>query len=64
MGRKPNRFFVVMLPFELIKSLLIKAVQRRTWKSAARKVMFVDVSKAHLYAPVGEETKAYVDLPP
>ena len=26
--------------------------------------MFIDVPKAHLYAPVGKETKAYVDLPP
>ena len=26
--------------------------------------MFIDVSKTHLYAPVGTETKAYVDLPP
>ena len=26
--------------------------------------MFIDVSKAHLYAPVGVEINAYVDLPP
>ncbi len=26
--------------------------------------MFIDVSKAHLYAPVGEGIKNYVDLPP
>ncbi len=26
--------------------------------------MFVDISKAHLYAPVDDDTEAYVDLPP
>ena len=29
-----------------------------------RKLMFIDVSKAHLYAPVGEGIKNYVALPP
>ena len=63
-GKEAEDLFAAMPPFELIKSLLIKAVQRRTWKTAVRKVMFIDVSKAHLYAPVGKDTKAYVDLPP
>ena len=26
--------------------------------------MFIDISKAHLYAPVDKGTRAYVDLPP
>lgn len=53
-----------MPPFELVKALLVKAVQRRNRRRDVRKLMFIDVSKAHLYAPVGEEVDAYVDLPP
>ena len=53
-----------MPPFELIKSLLVKAVQRNSWKKVVRKVMFIDISKAHLYAPVDKGARAYVDLPP
>ena len=56
--------FAAMAPFELVKALLVKAVQRRDRKRKVRKVMFVDVSKAYLYAPVGLETVAYVALPP
>ena len=26
-------------------------------------MLFIDVSKAHLYAPVGKDIKAYADLP-
>ena len=63
-GKDAEDLFAAMPPFELIKSLLVKAVQRNTWKSTVRKVMFIDVSKAHLYAPVGENTKEYVELPP
>ena len=29
-----------------------------------RKVMFIDISKAHLYAPVDKGTSAYVGIPP
>ena len=53
-----------MPPFELVKALLVKAAQRRDRHKTIRKVMFVDVSKAHLYAPVGPDDKAYVALPP
>ena len=53
-----------MPPFELVKALWVKAVQRRDRRRTIRKVVFIDVSKAHLYAPAGEEVKAYVDLPP
>ena len=63
-SKEAEDLFAAMPPFELIKSLLVKVVQRETWKTAVRKVMFIDVSKAHLYAPVGKETKSYVDLPP
>ena len=56
--------FAAMLPFELVKALLVKAVARRDRKRIVRKVLFIDVSKAHLYAPVGEGIKNYVDLPP
>ena len=56
--------FAGIPPFELVKALLVKAVQRRERKKKIRKVLFIDVSKAHLYALVGKEVKAHVDLPP
>ena len=56
--------FAAMPPFELVKALLVKAVQRRERRRKIRKVLFIDVSKAHLYTPVGKDIKAYVDLPP
>ena len=63
-GEDAEDLFSAMPPFELIKSLFARAVQRKTWRSTVRKVMFIDVLKAHLYAPVGGDTKEYVDLPP
>ena len=63
-GKDAQDLFAAMPPFELIKSLLIKAVQRSNWTTMKRKVMFIDISKAHLYAPVDKGTSAYVDLPP
>ena len=63
-GKDAEDLFAAMPPFELIKPLLIKAVQRVSWKTMKRQIMFIDISKAHLYAPVDEETCAYVDLPP
>ena len=63
-GKDAEDLFAAMPPFELIKSLLVKAVQRSTWKTSVRKVMFIDISKAHLYAPVDKGTRAYVDLLP
>ena len=56
--------FAAMPPFELVKALLVKAAQRKDRRTTMRKVMFIDVSKAHLYAPVGPDDKAYVALPP
>ena len=63
-GKDAEDLFATMRPFELIKSLLIKAVQRSNWKTMKRKVMLINKSKAHLYAPVDKGTSAYVDLPP
>ena len=63
-GKEAEDLFAAMPPFELVKALLVKAVQRKDRKKKLRKLMFVDVSKAHLYAPVGPDVKAYVDLPP
>ena len=62
-GKDAEDLFAAMPPFELIKSLLVKAVQRGNWKTMKRKVMFIDISKVRLYAPVDKETCAYVDLP-
>ena len=53
-----------MPPFELVEALLVKASQRRDRKKSIRKVIFIDVYKAHLYALVGPEDKDYVALPP
>ena len=48
-------------PLELVKFLLMKAAMRCK-RGEVRKVMLLDISKAHLYAPIeGEE---FVDLPP
>ena len=63
-GKDMEDLFAAMPPFELVKALLVKAAQRRDRQKTVRKVMFIDVSKAHLYAPVGPDDKAYVALPP
>ena len=63
-GEDMEDLFAAMPPCELVKVLLVKAAQRRERKKTMRKVMFVDVSKAHLYATVGPEDKTYVVLPP
>ena len=46
-----------MPPFELVKAFLVKAVQRRVRKKKVQKVMFIEDSKAHLYAPVGPRSR-------
>ena len=62
-GKSPTEdLFAAMPPFELVKALLVKCVQRRERLKRVRKMLFIDVSKAHLYAPVGEGIKNYVDL--
>ena len=54
--------FAALPPFRFIKMLIVKSVQRRRANSKiARKVMSIDISKAHLYA---KEAKDYVHLPP
>ena len=47
-GKEMEDLFAAMPPFELVKALLVKAVQRRERKKKMRKVLFIDVSKAHL----------------
>ena len=37
----------------------MRSVQRRDMVKKIRKIMFIDVSKAHLYAPVALPTLAY-----
>ena len=63
-GKDMEALFVAMPPFEMVKALLARSVQRRGRVKKVRKIMFIDVPKAHLYAPVDPGTTAYVDLPP
>ena len=56
--------FAAMPPVEIVEALLVRSVQRRGRTKKIRKLMFIDVSKAHLYALVDADTNAYVDLPP
>ena len=60
-GKDMEDLFAAMPPFEMVKALLVKAAQKRNKripKRKVRKMMFIDVSKAHLYAPVGPEDKS------
>ena len=60
-----------MPPSEMIKYLLVRAVGGGSpplgagspSKTENRKVLFIDVSKAHLYAPTEEDAHAYVTPP-
>ncbi len=63
-GKDMEDLFAAMPPFEMVKVVLVRSVQRRDRVKRARKIMFIDVSNAHLYAPVDLGTTAYVDLPP
>ena len=55
--------FAVTPPLELVKMVNVKAAKGSSNEHAhVRKVMFLDVSKAHLYAPVLD--KELVQLPP
>ena len=62
-GKDMEDLFAAMPPFEMVKALLVRNVQRSNRLKEVRKIMFIDVSKAHLYAPVDEGTTAYVTLP-
>ena len=65
--RPPSRvndkegLFAATPPLELVKMVIIWAARNNNG-GRRRKVMFVDISKAHLCAPVQEEE--YVELPP
>jgi hypothetical protein len=48
-------------PLELVKLLIMRAAMMSK-SGNCRKVMFIDIGKAHLYAPI--EGDEYVDLPP
>lgn len=48
--------YAAMPPLELVKLLFVEAV------ASGRKVMLIDIGKAHLYAPV--QGDVFVDLPP
>lgn len=77
-GKGLHDLFAAMPPFEMVKLLLVRAVSSigsiggRVDKSAVvpprtclgRKVMFIDISKAHLYALINADVEAYVGLPP
>ena len=71
-GKGLVELFAAMPPFEMIKYLLVRAVGGGSPPFGAgnpanrgrRKVLFIDVSKAHLYAPTEEDANAYVALPP
>ena len=63
-GDSMEGLFAAMPPFEAVKLLLVKCATSRQTGDKARKLMFIDISKAHLYAPVDKLTKAYVQLPP
>ena len=72
-GKGIHELFAAMPPFEMVKLLLVRAVSspalvrvpsQKLGKDATRKVMFIDVSKAHLYALIDANVDAYVDLPP
>ena len=54
--------FAATPPLELVKMLIVRAARCGKRGKETRKVMFVDISKAHLYAPVQEEE--FVELPP
>ena len=56
--------FPIVPPSEIVKALPVVSVQRRDRTKKIRKLMFIDVSKAHLYAPVDAGANACVDLPP
>ena len=70
-GTRLHELFVAMPPFEMVKLLLIKAVKGRALaelaqrgdrpvdKPTVRKVMFIDVSKANLYALINADIETY-----
>ena len=53
--------FAAMPPLELVKLLIARAATE-SQRGHVRKIMLIDIGKAHLYAPV--EGDVYVELPP
>ena len=68
-GKGIHDLFAAMPPFEMIKLLLVRAwskvptVKPASRSEGVRKIIFLDVSKAHLYALIDEDVNAFVDLP-
>ena len=75
-GKGLHELFAAMPPFEMVKFLLVRAVSGRApaklaqcevsspSKYACRKVMCIDVSKAHLHALIDAGVDAFNGLPP
>lgn len=76
-GKGLHELFAAMPAFEMVRFLLVRALShasvglaprkdsRASGTSASvRKLMFIDVSKAHLYARIDADVNAFVDLPP
>ena len=75
-GKGLHELFAEMPPFEMVKLLLVRAVSERAPAELAlraaspedrkicRKVMFINVSKTHLYALINADVDAFVDRPP
>ena len=71
-GKGIHDLFAAVPPFEMMKLLLVRAVTGGISRGpvpvsgrarGVRKRMFIDVSKAHLYAPVDVDVDTFVDLP-
>ena len=55
--------FAATPPLELVKVLVMTAARtKKSCDASTRKVIFLDISKAHLYAPMLDEE--FVELPP
>ena len=73
-GEGLHELFDAMPPFEMVRLLLVisgralaelaQRVARPVDKPTGRKAMFIDVSKAHLYALINADIETYVELPP
>ena len=55
--------FTATPPLELVKVLIMKAARaKKSCDASTRKIMFLDISKPHLHAPMLDEE--FVELPP
>ena len=62
-GKGLHELFAAVPPFEIIK-MLLRAGDVSSRARVCRKMIFLDVSKAHLYALVDADVDAFVELPP